>query len=1136
MHSHRPILESRVVELPDAAAARSAPLQGALTRFEQALGQAQLDARDQAARLEFNQARRELAEVLLGWPRKERNVSGWDGLKRVLSRLGASGLQDAAWDEEDEALAARMNLSRWTDLLARMVLGPMGRGGLVPRFADVADEWWGLYAEWAFQAPQGFVTTGQAEAYARQYLPLVRELADWVERNAGSPTVRAAAEAYLRAANQIPLYFTAGSLREHAAARGRILARLVADRSLPYDGFALPREGRRLRVGVVNRHFGPQTETYTTLPSFEALDPEHFEVMLFACRSDGSQLERYCRSKAAAFEVLPPDLAGQLTVLRAAALDVVVWGTNLTAVVNEITRLALHRVAPLQVVNNSSCITSGLADSDLYVSGELTEAADAPGHFTERLGLLPGPTHAFNYEADRQAPAREWTKSDLGIPADAFVFVSAANYFKVIPEVRETWARLLAAVPGSRLLLHPFNPNWSSTYPIQRFCAEFEEVLSRHGVDHDRLVVSTMKLPSRSDVGALMAVGDLYLDTAPFGGVNSLIDPLEHGVPVVAWQGDTMRARMGAAVLRSIGLEDCVAVDEASYLELAVKLAGDADARAQLSARIRVAMERVPMFLDPLAASDVFGALIETAYDEIAEKGLRVFRAASAPLKAQKAVALSVADRRALGNQLVAQGRAARGVEYLLASLQQSEADASLWLDVARALRANHQHNEALQALEAALRLDEHLVPGWALMAEIAEEKGNDDLARQARALAGGGTTATTKTTNRAHVLLYTDDPEHGGVAQYNHTLLKALVRAGHRVTCVQSRSTSPLVVEQAALGVRHIWLDYDTGKEFARTVTDEVPARAALAAARPDLVLFSDCSPVSNLAAREATRSLGVPYLCVVGFVGEYLARNFAAVLPRLAAQYAEAREVVAVSGQNLELLRGRFGLGRERGRVVHYGRPDSFFAARDEERRAALRAELGVGADEVLCLTVARLAEVKGHDLLLEAAGRLAATPAGGRLHFVCVGGGDLRDSIAARAAALGVGARVHLLGQRWDTEAWYDAADLFVLPSRMEGMPLAIMEAMAKRLPVVATAVSGIPEELGDAGILLPDPQLDAGKTVAELVAALSGLATDPQRRGMLAAAGRARAEAMFREEQMVGRTLDIVSAALSNTRRA
>lgn len=735
MQSSRPILESRVIESSGPVAERWAPVQAALEGFERALGQAQLDARDQAARTAFTVSRRELAGLVASWPRRERPGMRWEGLRRVLSRLGASGLQDAPWEPEDEALAGGLNLAHWPDLAARMILGPIGRGDVVPRFAEVADEWWGPYAEWAFQAPQGFVVAGQAEAYARQYLPLLRELADWVERNVGSATVRAAAEAYLRVSNQIPLYFTAGPLREHAAARGRILARLVADRTTPFDAFALPREGRRLRVGVVNRHFGPQTETYTTLPSFESLDPERFEVLLFACRSDGSPLERYCRSKAASFEVLPSDLAGQLSVLRAAALDVVVWGTNLTAVVNEITRLALHRVAPLQVVNNSSCVTSGLAECDLYVSGDLTEADDAPGHFTERLGLLPGPTHAFNYEADRQAPARSWTRTDLGIPADAFVFVSAANYFKIVPEMREAWARLLASVPGSRLLLHPFNPNWSSAYPIQRFCAEFEAVLERHGVDHDRLVVSTMKLPSRADVGALMAAGDLYLDTAPFGGVNSLVDPLEHGVPVVAWQGDTMRARMGAALLRSLGLEDCVALDQASYLELARRLALDPAARAELSTRIRSAMERAPVFLDALAASDAFGALIETAYDELAAKGSRAFRSAKAPVRPREPVALDLASRRALGNRLLSEGRSARAVAYLLAALQQDEGTPGLWLDVARALRANRQHNEAVQALEAALRLDEALVEGWMLMAEIADERGNVDLAAEARAV-----------------------------------------------------------------------------------------------------------------------------------------------------------------------------------------------------------------------------------------------------------------------------------------------------------------------------------------------------------------------------------------------------------------
>jgi predicted O-linked N-acetylglucosamine transferase (SPINDLY family) len=449
-------------------------------------------------------------------------------------------------------------------------------------------------------------------------------------RNARSA---AALDVFVRIANCIPLYFSEGSLRRHMELRGRLLTAWAkpAQREVPA---ARPRDGRRLRIGVINRHFGSQTETYTTLPTFEQLDPERFEVQLFACHGRDTALEKYAAGRATAFTVLPGKIAEQLAILRAAQLDVAVFGTNVTAVTHEITQLALHRVAPLQVVNNSSCTTTGFPEIDLYVSGDSTEREGAAADFSERLGLVRGPAHAFNYEADRQAPSGTWTREMLGMTAKDIVFVSAANFFKITPEMQHTWARLLAAVPGSRLLLHPFNPNWASQYPVKRFCAAFDRVLAEHGVAGDRLAVSTVRLPSRTDVRELMRLGDLYLDTFPFAGVNSLVDPLEAGVPVISWEGETFRSRMGAALLRELGLDELVVNTEAGYHALAVRLAGDAAARVVLRERITGAMSRQPLFLDTSAASEAFGALLEKSYDELVARGRDEFRRDPRPIVA----------------------------------------------------------------------------------------------------------------------------------------------------------------------------------------------------------------------------------------------------------------------------------------------------------------------------------------------------------------------------------------------------------------------------------------------------------------------------------------------------------------------
>ena len=1072
----------------------------------------------------LQQARREAASAIVLLARDGCDAGEVKAIVELQRKLAAAGAYDPVVTAADLALVEQVLPSGPLGLLAAMLLVPAAQWPAAPELKKVPPAHWSAYAAWLFHAPQGFCALGQAEAYGAHYLRRLEELARLVAASPAAPHVRNALNAFVATNNCIPLYFSTDSLRRHMELRGRLLTAFgLIDRRQDFP--AKPRAGRRLRVGFVNRHFGAQTETYTTLPTFEKLDPARFEVHLFAHHYRDTDLEKYARSCAGKFTVLPEDAAAQLKELRAADLDVVVFGTNVTAVYHEVTRLALHRVAPLQVVNNSSCTTTGLPQIDLYVSGSATESPEAPAHFTERLALVEGPAHAFNYETDRQPASGVWTRKALGVAADSVLFVSAANFYKIIPEMREAWARLLAAVPGSRLLVHPFNPNWSSQYPIKRFCAEFDRVLAAHGVASDRLIVSSVRFPSRTDVAELMKLGDIYLDTFPFAGVNSVVDPLEHGVPVVTREGPTFRSRMGAALLRTLGLDELVVTDDAAYHATCVRLANDPVARHALRARIAAAMEQKPLFLDTLAASDGFGAVLEQAYDQLAVAGRANFRRETRPLLG--ADVSSPAHRLARGRELLAAEDPARASDYFLHAIQREARNPELWCSLADALRRSNRIDEAVQALQTCLGLDAQHLPGWRLLADLARTVGHADLLAEATNMIEALTTPPPAPADgRQHVLLYTDDPELGGVAQYNHSLMSGLVAAGYRVTCVQTAAAGPLVQQQRALGIAHRWIPYDTKKEFARTLEDQAPARAVFDAANPDLVIFSDCCPVSNLAAREAALQLGIPYVVVVGFVGSYLADRFKVVLGRLAAQYAAARAVVAVSQENLDLLHNRFGLPAAAGQVVHYGRPEKFFAPRNEVARARLRAEANLPADAVVAFTAARLDPIKGYLHQILAARHLVALPGNERLHFVWAGDGDQRTALEQAIASAGLAGRVHLLGHRWDVADWYDAADIFVLPSDLEGMPLAIMEAMGKGLPVIATSVSGIPEELGDTGQLLPAGTKNRAALVNQLVRTLHLWTGNAGLRQSVGEACRQRAAAMFREPLMLERTLALV----------
>jgi L-malate glycosyltransferase len=155
--------------------------------------------------------------------------------------------------------------------------------------------------------------------------------------------------------------------------------------------------------------------------------------------------------------------------------------------------------------------------------------------------------------------------------------------------------------------------------------------------------------------------------------------------------------------------------------------------------------------------------------------------------------------------------------------------------------------------------------------------------------------------------------------------------------------------------------------------------------------------------------------------------------------------------------------------------------------EARSKLCRELCIDANVKLVGVIARLQQVKGHRYLIEAAARvIEQMPA---THFVLVGDGPLRPGIEDKIAQLNISSRVHLLGERRDASQIVAAFDLVALASLHEGLPNAVMEAMAARVPIVATAVGGTKELIrdGETGYLVA-PE-DSAALASQIVIALS-----------------------------------------------
>jgi glycosyltransferase involved in cell wall biosynthesis len=176
-------------------------------------------------------------------------------------------------------------------------------------------------------------------------------------------------------------------------------------------------------------------------------------------------------------------------------------------------------------------------------------------------------------------------------------------------------------------------------------------------------------------------------------------------------------------------------------------------------------------------------------------------------------------------------------------------------------------------------------------------------------------------------------------------------------------------------------------------------------------------------------------------------------------------------------------------------------------------LRDELSIPQTHPLLVSVGNLYPVKGHQHLIDAMALVADRHP--TLHAAIAGRGELAEPLMARARAHGLEDRLHLLGLRSDVAAILAAADVFVLPSLSEGLPLALLEAMFAGRPIVASDVGEIAATLdrGRAGVLVPP-----GDSAA-LAAALDRILTDPDRARALGAAARDRAAARYDVAQMV-----------------
>ncbi|MBN3876014.1 class I SAM-dependent methyltransferase [Nostoc sp.] len=473
------------------------------------------------------------------------------------------------------------------------------------------------YLKFTFKPPLYFQEIGEADDYYQYMENLINYLHKNIISNSESKFWQDIAEYFTYTVNLIPLYFNELNLKDIYTKRADIMKSYLQElnQNIEYEFPERLDERVKIRVGILASHFGPQTETFATLSLYKHLNRDLFEVILFTLNVSNHRLERYCMGHADALIKLPTNLTNQVETIRESDLDILFISTNITAVTHQITLLSLYRLARIQIVDANSPVTTGMPHIDYYISSKLSETEDnAQEHYTEQLITLNSPPQCFDFATEEQILATNAiSRESLGIEKTAIVYVSGANYYKIIPEQEVTWAKIIASVPNSILLLYPFNPNWSSSYPCIAFRKRIITTFAKYGLSEDRLIILD-PAPNRADVKERLKLCDIYLDSYPYSGMTSLIDPFEVGLPTMVMETEPSRSRKGASLLRELQIFDLITNSEEAYIELAVALGINSELRQQKSEQIKQKMHQNPIFLDSRSHSAQMGELFQELF------------------------------------------------------------------------------------------------------------------------------------------------------------------------------------------------------------------------------------------------------------------------------------------------------------------------------------------------------------------------------------------------------------------------------------------------------------------------------------------------------------------------------------------
>jgi predicted O-linked N-acetylglucosamine transferase (SPINDLY family) len=406
----------------------------------------------------------------------------------------------------------------------------------------------------------------------------------------------------LMALNYLPEWSSAALHREHEA-YGKLVA---ADEPASFS--TVPETGRPLRVAFLSPDLRTHSVAYFLEPLIACLDPRRISLLLYHDHFTEDETTVRLRGHAKVWRnfVGLPDKEVESTV-REDAPDILIDLAGHTGM-NRLALLA-RRLAPVQVNYLGYPNTTGLEAMDYrFVDATTDPEGEADEVHTETLVRFS--STAWSYAPPVEAPP------PLAPPSSAagapFTFGSFNNPAKISTPLLAAWARVLQAVPNSRLRLK------GTGLDQEAYAAPLRQQMSRAGIDPGRVDMFDRTADLAGHLAQYHEV-DVALDAFPYHGTTTTCEALWMGVPVVTLAGDRHASRVGASLLGAAGHPEWVARDWDDYVAIATDLAGQPEKLAQHRASLRGELSQ-SVLLDHAGQAARFGEALEGCWREYCDR------------------------------------------------------------------------------------------------------------------------------------------------------------------------------------------------------------------------------------------------------------------------------------------------------------------------------------------------------------------------------------------------------------------------------------------------------------------------------------------------------------------------------------